>query len=145
MISTICLAIVLGCLNADFLPNDGNPFCYLGLDDNHNRGSQSCVLGISVASLSSLVCTVFLAVEILSRDGLLRRPFVKPLGIGGFSLACITCLLWFAETIYAIHGFAVTVDTVRDLDKLPLSIRTSAAFFCTFSGLSIMIWVSATS
>ena len=128
----------------------------MGIDDlfNDDHGGNSCIVGIAAASLSSLVCIVFLAVEIFSRDGLLHHFCVRPLGIVDFTLACITCLLWFSETIYAIHDVAVTFNTFDGSDHgsgsgpdaytitLPTSIRVAAAFFCVFSGLSVLIWVS---
>ena len=119
----------------------------MGIDDlqdyDSDQGGQSCIVGIAASSLSSLVCIVFLAVDIFSREGLLRHFCIRPVGIVDFTLACITCLLWFAETVYAIHDVVVTTNTFdKTSTPLPTYFQVAAAFFCIFSGLSVLIWVS---
>ena len=107
------------------------------------QGGKSCIVGIAASSLSSLVCIVFLAIDIFSRDGLLRHFCIRPLGIVDFTLACITCLLWLAETVYAIHDVVVTANTSSKWStSLPTNLQVAATFFCIFSGLSVLIWVS---
>ena len=161
MISTISLAILLSRLSITSPLPGASLLCFLGFDDNHDGlthfrghrapfGGYSCILGVVIASLSSLVCTVFLALDIFCADGLLRLSSIRSLalyGIVDFTIAFVVCLLWLAQTIYASHDFAVTVHYIaEDIDWRSSSSNSaffvSAGFFCTFSGLSIIMWVS---
>ena len=114
--------------------------CFLGIDDNHDGstllggptapfGGYSCILGVVIASLSSLVCTVFLALDIFCADGLLRLSSIRSLalyGIVDFTVAFVVCLLWLAQTIYASHNLAVTVHYIAEHRRS--SSFTSACF-----------------
>ena len=154
VISTITLAILLSRLYVSIPDNSIGSWCYLGINGNKTLdlstlkgdfGGKSCKLGVAIGSLSSLVCAVFLALDIFSRGGLLDNSSIRTLGIVDFTVAFVVCFLWLAQTIYAGHDLTVTIhysSAYRQAMFPPPWFFVSACFFCFFCGLSVIIWVS---
>lgn len=139
-ISTVTLAIVLSRL---FFSSNDSAFCLLGLDGEGNDGeAPACELGIALASLSGLHSILFLAVEVFNHGGLLPPSFRTRLGVVDVFTAFAICLLWIAETIYAIYGLSVSSAKSNVFKSGNTYSLAAGAFFCIFSGLSIIMWVS---
>jgi hypothetical protein len=151
-ISTITLAIILSRL---FQSTDSDFYCFLGIDYDYDYGlktndGKSCIVGITVASLSSLLCILFLGVDILGRDGRLTPSCVTTLGIVDCLLAAITSLFWLSETIYASYEFAATSNSYDSYESRysgasspKTYVEAAAAIFCAFCVLSALVWVSS--